>query len=247
MNNFERYEKQLLFKPIGLNGQKILSDSKVGILGVGALGTHILDNLARTGIGEIHIADSDQIELSNLQRQILFTEGDVGSYKVQAAKNKIEQINSEVNVICNVTRVNSQNFNQIFNGLDLIFDATDNFETRFLLNDMAIKYGFPWLHSGVTASNGQSILFIPGKTACYRCIVKDLPNMQEFPTVHNSGILNSIVNIISSISSASALKYLLDNKPDFSLKYYDAWDHIFHKFDYKNSSDCEHCKHLFKE
>lgn len=240
-----RYDKQILFKEIGLDGQKILSKSRICIVGIGALGTNISNLLARAGIGYLKLIDYDKVELSNLQRQTLFSENDVGNYKADVSLNKLSQINSEISIKSEKIKITKENSTIHLSNFDLIFDATDNFETRFIINDYCLKSSTPWVHSGVTASSGQSMLIIPGKTACYECLVNEIPDVKNFPTVHNSGIIASIVSIIASISVSTGIKYLIDKKTDCSLKYYDAWTHNFQKFDIQIEKSCKACSKIF--
>lgn len=242
MTEFARYEKQLLFEPIGISGQKKLQKGRIGILGAGALGTNLANILCRSGIGEIIIADRDRVELSNLQRQMLFDEEDVGQPKALCAAKRLSKINSDVSIESFFQSISQTNFSEIFNRCNLIFDATDNFATRFLINEMCLKLGIPWVHSGVTAASGQSMLFVPGKSACFRCIIADEPASESFPTVHNSGIITSIVTIIASMSAATGIRYLVSKEIDPFLKFYDAWEHEFKKITVTPLDSCKHCR-----
>lgn len=242
MNNFERYEKQILFAPVKLKGQKKLAKSRIGILGAGALGTNIANILGRAGIGNLIIADSDRVELSNLQRQMLFVEKDVGRSKALAVAHHLGEINSEINVEAFFQEVDKSNFYEIFANCDLIMDATDNFPSRFMLNRMCHKFAIPWVFSGVTASYGQSALFIPHKTACLTCMTsEDLPD-EDFPAVNNSGILASIVTAIASFSTASAIRYIVERYSDNQVKFLDVWNQNFRKIQLVKSNFCPVCR-----
>ncbi|MDN5279530.1 MAG: molybdopterin-synthase adenylyltransferase [Clostridiales bacterium] len=242
MNEFARYEKQILFKPIGISGQRKLQKSRVGIIGSGATGSNLANILCRSGIGKIIIADQDRIELSNLQRQMLFNEKDIGHPKATRAMHRLSKINSEISVEGFFNKVTEENFSEIFADCDLIFDATDNFPTRFMLNRLCLKSGIPWVFTGVTASSGQSFLFVPGKTACLNCLIPEETQSDNFPTVHNSGIITSIVTIIASISAVSGIRFLVEKYFDSCLKYYDAWDHEFRKMRVEPSDSCSSCR-----
>ncbi len=239
---FERYEKQLLFKPIGLKGQRRLAKSRVGILGVGALGSNLASICARSGIGELVLVDFDQLELSNLQRQMLFTEADVGCNKAICAADKLAHINSEIHIEAFNERLDAKNFRDLFGDCDLLLDGTDNFVSRFVLNRQTIELGIPWIHSAVTASSGQSLFIMPRKTACLRCLIPDANTPENFPNVHNSGVITPIVTIIASISAATALRYLVEKHIDRELKYYDAWEHRFGSFPVSRNDLCPHCR-----
>ncbi len=242
MVDLARYEKQILFKPIGRSGQIKLSQSKIGILGAGALGTNLANILCRAGVGRIILVDQDRVELSNLQRQMLFTEKDVGHSKAIRAARRLTKINSDVAVEAFFEKATRENFVDLFKDLDLIFDASDNFPTRFLINDMSLKIGMPWIFSGVTASSGQSMLIAPGKTACLGCFLPDEEPGHDFPTVHNSGIIASIVTIIASISAAAGIKYLVEKTADSNLVYFDAWQQEFCKTKIEPSNACRFCR-----
>ncbi len=244
---FERYQKQLLFKPIGLKGQQRLNRSSVGILGIGALGSNLASICARSGIGRLILVDSDQVELSNLQRQMLFDESDIGSSKAISAADKLSRINSDINIEAFCERLDARNFKDLFGSCDLLLDGTDNFASRFILNQQALDHGIPWVHSAVTASSGQSMFIMPRKTACLRCLIPEVDTVSDFPTVHNSGIITPIVTIIASISAATAIRYLVEKYIDNNLKYYDAWDHRFNSFAVSRNDSCPHCRSFKQE
>lgn len=242
MNQFARYEKQMLFKPIGRDGQAKLARSRVGIIGIGALGTNLGNLCARSGVGNLILVDSDRVELSNLQRQMLFSEADVGSLKAAKAAEKLAEINSEINIEAFCQRLDCNNIYDIFKGCDLILDGTDNFPTRFIVNQMALKTKTPWVHTGVTASSGQSMLIVPGKTACLGCLIPELTDAANFPTVNNSGIINTIVTAMASISVATALRFLVEKHIDYSLKCFDIWEQRFDSVLLERNLDCPHCR-----
>ena len=242
MSQFARYEKQILFKPIGTDGQKKLERSRVGILGIGALGTNLANLCARSGIGNLVLVDSDRVELSNLQRQMLFDEADIGSLKATKAAEKLAAINSEIKIEAFCQRVTEQNINDLFGGCDLILDGTDNFPTRFIINQMSLKSGTPWVHTGVTASYGQSMLIIPGKTACLGCLIPDYSADDNFPTVNNSGIINQIVAAMAAISVATALRFLIAKHISYSFTSFDIWEQRFEKVAIERNLECPHCR-----
>ena len=166
MNDLERYSRQILFQPIGEEGQRKLLNSRVAIVGVGALGTVIANQLTRSGVGYIKLIDRDLVELSNLQRQILFEEKDARLHlpKVIAAKNKLNAINSGVTIEPVIADVNLENAEDLLKDVNVIVDGTDNFMTRFLINDAAVKHGIPWVHGAAVSSRGMFAAIIPGKT-----------------------------------------------------------------------------------
>jgi molybdopterin/thiamine biosynthesis adenylyltransferase len=183
----DRYSRQTLFAPIGKEGQERLRSAAVTIIGCGALGTVLANNLCRAGVGRLRIADRDYIELNNLQRQILFDENDVRRHipKAVAAVEKLRQVNSDVEVEALVEDINADGIETLVQETDLLLDATDNFETRYLLNDACIKYQRPWIYSGVIASYGVTMNILPGVTACAvsfqrcRCPAQPQPAIQR--------------------------------------------------------------------
>jgi len=214
MAALDRYSRQTLFGPIGKEGQARLSDASVAIIGCGALGTVLANNLCRAGIGRLVIADRDYIELNNLQRQILFDEDDIARRlpKAIAAAEKLQRVNSETKIETLVEDINADGVESLVKGVDLVLDATDNFETRYLLNDVCVKYGRPWIYSGVIASYGVTMNIIPGDTPCLRCIFPEMPLPGTTPTCDTAGVLNGIVGAIAGVASTEALKLLLKSE-----------------------------------
>jgi len=207
----KRYSRQILFSPIGNRGQNKLSESKVSIIGCGGLGSNISNNLVRAGIGFIRIIDKDKIELSNLQRQQLFDEADIEKElpKTIAAKNKLALINSDVKIEAIVDEVNENNIKKYIEDVDLVLDGTDNFKIRFIINEACVKNNIPWIFGAVAASSGMVCNIIPGSGFCLKSIFKELPANFEGLNSSNAGILNSAVNIISSIQTTEAIKILI--------------------------------------
>lgn len=221
----DRYSRQMLFSPIGKDGQQQLKHSSVLVVGAGALGTVISSHLVRAGIGKLRIIDRDYVELSNLQRQMLFDEDDVKQAlpKAIAAKKKLEAINREVEIDAIVAHVTSANLNQFIDDVDLVLDGTDNFATRLLLNDMCFKYDKPFAYGGVVGSRGMTALFIPGKTACLSCFVKEGANEGE--TCDTVGVIAPAVDLVASYQVVEAMKYLTGNESALrhTLRTFDVW------------------------
>ncbi len=206
----ERYSRQILFRGIGEAGQQKLATARVGIVGCGATGSAITSLLARAGVGTLRIIDRDYVEPSNLQRQSLFDEADATESlpKAIAAARKIAAFNSEIVVEPKVDDLVPSNIGALLDGLDLILDGTDNFETRYLLNDYAVSNSRPWIYSAAVGSYAVTLNVLPGQTACLACIFRDSPRgMVE--TCETSGILNSAVNLVASIAATEAMKYLV--------------------------------------
>jgi adenylyltransferase/sulfurtransferase len=225
---------------IGHRGQEILLKSRVVIVGCGALGTTIANNLSRAGIGTLLIVDRDVVELNNLQRQVLFDEEDVGTPKVIAAARKLEKINSEIEIKYLIKDVNNTNIEDIMDGFHLVLDATDNVPTRMLVNDACVKNGIPWIYAGVIQANGMVMNILPDGP-CFRCLLPELPPAGSVPTCETAGILNTIPNIIASIESTEALKILLKKDIERRLIVYDVWEHTFDTIKVRKYEKCECC------
>lgn len=209
----ERYSRQILFRPIGEEGQRKLGSARVAIVGCGATGSALAALLARSGVGMLRIIDRDYVEPSNLQRQSLFDESDAAESlpKAIAAARRIAAFNSEINVEAKVEDLIPSNIEPLLEGTDLILDGTDNFETRYLINDFAVSRSLPWIYSAAVGSYAVTLNVLPGETACLACIFPDSPRgMVE--TCETSGILNSAVNFVASISATEALKLLVHGK-----------------------------------
>src|SRR5271168_1119393 len=193
----ERYSRQILFAGIGEQGQQHLLDARLAVVGCGALGSFQAGALARTGIGFLRIIDRDYVELSNLQRQWLFDECDVQQAmpKAAASARKIAGINSGVRVEPVVADLTPSNVEELLEGVDLILDGTDNFETRYLINDFAVERGVPWVYGAAVGSYGIAMPVIPGETACLRCIYPDSPSGVQ-PTCETAGVLGSVTALI---------------------------------------------------
>jgi adenylyltransferase/sulfurtransferase len=240
----DRYSRQTLFGPIGKAGQEQLRASTVAILGCGALGTVLANNLCRAGIGHLRIADRDYIEMNNLQRQILFDEDDVTRRlpKAIAAKQRLEHINSDVRITALVEDINAESIESLVRESDLVLDATDNFETRYLLNDACVKQQRPWIYSGVIASYGVTMNILPGDTACLRCVFPELPLPGTTLTCDTAGVLNGIVGAITGIASTEALKILLHSeKISRDMVWMDLWENTYERIEIPRSPDCSTC------
>lgn len=224
----ERYSRQILFSPLGRQGQKKLSKSSIAIIGCGGLGSNTANNLVRAGIGFVKIIDKDKIELSNLQRQQLFDEVDIKKElpKAVAAKNRLSLINSDIKIEAIVDDVNKENIKKYIQDVDLVLDGTDNFDTRFLIDKACVKNNIPWIFGAVAASIGMVCNIIPGSGYCLRSIFKGLPTNFGGPSSSNVGILNSAVNIISSIQTTEAIKILVGDLNSLikGLIIIDIWD-----------------------
>lgn len=240
-----RYSKQTRFAPLGKEGQQRLAQSKVLLCGCGALGSVIANTLARAGVHYLRIVDRDYLEISNLQRQVLFDEDDViaGMPKAIAAANRLAQINSSVEIDPVVADVTYRNMIDLGDGVDLILDGTDNFETRLLLNDYSMKYEVPWIFGGVIGAEGQMMPVLPGKTACLACLIPEPPTAGSTPTCDSAGVLGSAVNVVASLQAIEAIKILSGNLSHVSqqLTVVDLWNSRYRTLDIKADPNCRAC------
>lgn len=207
-NQLERYSRHFVLPEIGVSGQKKLLKSKVLVIGAGALGSAALVYLACAGVGTIGIADYDNVELSNLQRQIVHKTGAVGTDKASSAKNTVNEINPDIKVLTYQKKITAHNIQDIIKDYDFIIDGTDRFETKFLINDACVLMKKPYSHAGVVGFRGQVMTYVPNKGPCLRCLLEKIP--PNTITCSQAGVLGSVTGIIGSIQSLEAIKYLLD-------------------------------------
>ena len=222
----DRYSRQALFPGIGAQGQTRLSQGRVAIVGCGATGACVSGLLARAGVGQLVIIDRDYVEPSNLQRQSLFDEADAAESlpKAVAAARKIAAFNSEVQTTPVVADLTPENIESLLGDADLILDATDNFETRYLINDFAVKHGKPWIYAAAVAAYAVTMNVLPGETACLTCLFPAPPE-GTIETCDTAGILNSAVNLVGSIQATEAIKFLVGAKDKLrrTLLSFDVW------------------------
>jgi len=205
-----RYSRQELFAGIGPKGQEKIRASKALVVGCGALGSVLAEMMARAGVGSLTLVDRDYVEESNLQRQSLFDEGDAarGLPKAVAAEAKLRRINSDVAVQGNVADLSPDNIDLLIKGADLVLDGTDNFEARFLLNDVCVREGIPWVYGACVGSYGLALLVRPRISPCLRCVLEDRPAPGSGPTCDTAGVVSPIVHVIAGIQAAEGLKIL---------------------------------------
>jgi adenylyltransferase/sulfurtransferase len=246
--SLERYSRQMRFPGVGKEGQKRLLASHVTLCGCGALGTVLANVLVRAGVGHLRVVDRDFIELSNLQRQVLFDEQDVAENlpKAEAAARKLEAINSAIHVEPVVTDIDRTNILELVHDADLILDGTDNFEIRYLINDAAVKLNKPWVYGGCIGSHGQTMTILPGETPCLRCVFEAAPAPGESGTCETAGVLSPIVNIVASFQATEALKILAGKRDRINreLIYLDVWDNVQRRIKIaplKGKVDCPCC------
>jgi molybdopterin-synthase adenylyltransferase len=245
----DRYSRQRLFSPIGEEGQTRIGKARVLVVGCGALGSVIANTLARAGIGHLRIVDRDFVDLSNLQRQVLYTEEDVRSQlpKSIAATQYLRKVNSEISIEPLVADVDDRNIRDLVSGIDIIADGTDNFETRFLLNDIAAKSKIPWVYGGCLGAEGQSLTIIPDQTPCLRCVLGDAPPPGTMPTCDSAGVIAPIVNIVASWQASEVLKIASGNigATSKSLVIFDLWENTIRQVRLdrlREQQDCDTCQ-----
>ncbi|MCT6924281.1 ThiF family adenylyltransferase [Metasolibacillus sp.] len=222
----ERYSRQILFRPVGELGQRHIQESTVGIIGCGALGTALAETLTRAGIGQLYLVDRDYVEFSNLQRQQLFTEQDAIDMvpKVIAAEKRLKMIRTDMKLVTYLQNADGFLLEQLAQKCDLLLDATDNFETRLLINDAALKYRIPWIYGACVGSSGVVFPFIPRASACFRCLLPALPSLNQ--TCDTVGVLAPAVQTTAALQGMEALKWLSDNHHHMRKKvhYFDLWE-----------------------
>lgn len=241
-----RYRLQEAFKPLGPESTKQLSTSHVLVIGCGATGSHAVDTLARMGVSILTLIDPDVVESENLHRQ-LYTEADVGKFKAEVLADHVVAINSEVSVRAILTRITADNIVGILERenlpVNLILDCTDNMETRWLINEFAVKHSIPWIYCGVGQSKGMSMAYIPGKTACLRCIFSPT-DKQEKPS---GGIFPPAVAIMANVQAAIAVKILTGHTDDVSgIRHFDVWTCNWMTMNTQPKPDCPVCGKPYK-
>jgi adenylyltransferase/sulfurtransferase len=244
----ERYSRQVLFAPLSKGGQDRLASSCAVVVGCGALGSVSAMALVRAGVGTVRLIDRDFPELSNLQRQVLFDEDDVsaGIPKSVAAAHHLKKMNSEVIVVPIVADITHRNAVDLLGECDVIIDGTDNFETRYLLNEVACQRGIPWVHGGAIGAEGRVMTVIPGQSACLRCLVPDPPQPGTLPTCDTSGILGTASMVIGALQATEAIKLLSGNAADVitGLTAIDLWTGQWQRVSLKSLSvrGCPTCR-----
>lgn len=241
----ERYSRQHLFAPIGEEGQRTLSEKHVLVVGVGALGTSSSEQLVRSGIGSVTLIDRDYVEMSNLQRQQLFSETDAEQRlpKAIAAKQRLETINSSVSIYARVEDAQREELEGLASQVDLIIDGTDNFETRMLINDVSQKFNVPWIYGACVRSHGLSYTIIPGISPCLNCLLETVP--LGGATCDTDGIISPVVQMVTAHQVAEALKILVGDESSLHHKLitFDLWHHRYSsiKVSHAKKKDCPSC------
>ncbi|HEX5965109.1 MAG TPA: ThiF family adenylyltransferase [Pyrinomonadaceae bacterium] len=229
----DRYSRQILFNGIGEEGQRRLQSARVLIVGCGALGTAQAESLCRAGVGRLRVVDRDFVEASNLQRQTMFTESDAENRlpKAIAAANHLHEINSEIEIEPVIADVNYSNVEQLIAGCDLVIDGTDNFATRYLINEACVKHNVNWIYGAAVGSYGVTMTIRPHQTACLRCVFEETPPAASAPTCDTAGVIMPIINIVAAVQVSEALKLLTRHSEDLhgSLMQFDVWRNEWRK------------------
>jgi molybdopterin/thiamine biosynthesis adenylyltransferase len=239
----ERYSRHIMLKEVGGKGQERLLNGRILIIGVGGLGSPIALYLAAAGVGTIGLADADEVELSNLQRQISHHTMDIGRAKVISAKEKIMAMNPDVTVNTYQMRINAGNIKTVIEDYDFIIDATDNFASKFLINDACVLSGIPFSHGGILRFDGQTITVKPGNSTCYRCIFPTPPPNDLIPACSQAGVMGVLPAVIGSIQATEAIKYLLGTGELLTgrLLIYDALHLKFREVTVRKNPGCPVC------
>ncbi len=241
----DRYSRQILFPGIGKKGQEKLSRSYVVVIGCGALGSIISTSLVRAGVAKVRIIDRDFIEYHNLQRQLLFDEEDIRDNlpKAIAAERHLKKINSSINIEGIVADVNFTNIESLIGGADVVLDGLDNYEARFLINDVSLKLNIPWIYGGAIASFGMMKVIIPHETSCFRCLIEELPPSSTIMTCDTAGVISPAPFIVGSLQTVEALKLLTgSNEINKDLTVIDVWEVRLDRFHFKPLQDCPACQ-----
>lgn len=235
--DLKRYNRQIMINDWGESGQEKIKSAKVGIIGTGGLGSPLLTYLAVAGIGRIIAADRDIVDMSNLNRQILHWDKDIGKKKAESAQEKLKEINQSIDVTVVAEDVTQENIGHIFRGVDLVIDALDNYPSRFVLNEFAVRSRIPLIHGSVWGLEGRSTTIIPGKTPCLRCIFPEAPPKEVFP------VLGTIPALIAMIQTTETLKYFaqIGELLTGRLLIYNGEYQTFDELPVKRDPDCPVC------
>lgn len=241
-----RYSRQILLPEIGPAGQKALGKSAAVVIGCGALGTHALSFLVRAGAGKVKVVDRDIVEESNLQRQALFCESDIGRAKAKVAEERLRRTNSTIDITGEVADITFANVQSIVRGATVVIDATDNMDTRFVVNDACVKLGIPWIYAGAVGTTGMVMPVVPDGP-CLRCVFPSPPQPGELPTCDTVGIINTLPSAVASIEVTEAFKIMQGKEPRKELTFIDVWQGEIQRIRVGKNPECECCgKHNYE-
>ncbi|MCF6291250.1 MAG: molybdopterin-synthase adenylyltransferase MoeB [Desulfobacterales bacterium] len=239
----ERYSRHILLQDVGVEGQIKLLEAKVLIIGAGGLGAPVALYLAAAGVGTIGILDNDHVEISNLQRQIVHFTRDINKKKVDSAREKMEAVNTDIRVRTYQEWLRADNIREIIRGYDFVVDGTDNFPTKFLVNDACVMEGIPFSHGGILRFDGQTITVLPGQSSCYRCSFRQPPPLDAVPTCSQAGVLGAVAGMLGTIQAAETLKFItgVGQLLTDTLLCFDAKSMDFRKIRLRRQKDCPVC------
>ena len=241
-----RYSRQVLLPEIGVKGQNAFGKSSAVVIGCGALGTHALSFLVRAGVGKVKVVDRDIVEESNLQRQTLFNEEDIGRAKAKVAEQRLRTVNSEIVIKGDVADLSYANIQGVVRGATVVLDATDNMDTRFLVNDACVKLGIPWIYAGAVGTTGM-VMPIVSNGPCLRCVFPSPPQPGELPTCDTVGIVNTLPGLVASLEVTEAFKIMQGKEPIKELMFIDVWLGDLQRIKVKKNPECECCgRHNFE-
>ncbi len=242
-DQLERYSRHILLQDVGVEGQEKLLNAKVLLVGAGGLGAPVSLYLAAAGVGTIGVADNDVVDLSNLQRQVVHFHKDIGTAKVDSARDKMLAINPDITVKTHKTFLCADNIREIIREYDFVVEGTDNFPAKFLINDACVMENIPFSHGGILRFDGQTMTVVPGKSSCYRCTFRNPPPPDVVPTCSQAGVLGAIAGMLGTIQAAETLKFITatgDLLTD-TLLTFDAKSMNFRKIPLKQQKDCPIC------
>jgi adenylyltransferase/sulfurtransferase len=243
--SLQRYSRQIAYQPLGEAGQRKLLGSRVAIAGMGALGSVVANNLCRAGVGYLRLIDRDLVELSNIQRQVLYNEEDARNQvpKAIAAYEHLHSVNSEIKIVPIVTDINSGNIEELVKDVDLVIDGSDNYELRVVLNEVCDKLAIPWIYGGALGGEGATMNIVPGGP-CFKCLAPATPETGSYPTCSSAGALNMATGMIACYESAEAIK-ILTGSDRVSSKYLtlDVWNNASMYLEFSKNPDCPVCVH----
>lgn len=237
----ERYSRHTVLPEIGEKGQRALDGSRVLIVGLGGLGSVLSDTLVRSGVGEVKIIDDDTVEISNLQRQTLYDEGDLGEPKAEAAAHRLMKINTSVEIEWETVTLDGRNAEGLVREVDIVLDGTDNMDTRYILNDACVKNDTPWVFTAVMGTYGMTLNVLPGEGPCLRCLIPEEPGPNTLESGAEAGILFTLPRVLANIASTEVVKYLIGAEMRDQLFTVDLWKDEYGLTEVSRSQDCPCC------
>lgn len=237
----ERYSRHLVLDVIGDEGQRRLKEGYVVVIGLGGLGSVLSNALVRCGTGKILLVDGDEVELSNLQRQTVYREDDIGEEKAKVMKEYLSKVNSEVTIESKTAFVDDSSIKEIIEGADVVLDATDNMKTRYIINDACVKYNIPWIFTAILGTYGMTMNVIPGVGPCLKCLIPKEPDDEEMESGKTKGVLFTIPKIMSSIAATEAVKILVGSEPRKELLTIDLWKNEYDLTTVHRNKECTCC------